>query len=101
MNEQRQRTEAMRQEALAYQVEHQGRDDSEWALRGEIECMIELLLPAPAFPRFPSPPRSVNWSVRFYFHRACRFLLTTIYQYDSVVLHDRTDPIGNRQGAPP
>jgi hypothetical protein len=36
--------EAMRQEALAYQVEHDGEDDSYNAMVGEIDCMVELMI---------------------------------------------------------
>ena len=36
------RTERMRQEALAYQIEHAGKDDSYGAMIGEIDCLIEL-----------------------------------------------------------
>lgn len=38
----RDRAERMRQEALAYQIEHAGADDSENALYGEIDCLVEL-----------------------------------------------------------
>jgi len=37
-----QRTEAMRQEWLNYQIEHDGKDRSADALWGEIDCLVEL-----------------------------------------------------------
>ena len=36
------RTVQMREQALAYQIEHAGQDDSLNAMRGEIDCLIEL-----------------------------------------------------------
>jgi hypothetical protein len=36
------RTERMRQECLAYQIEHHAADDSGNAMVGEIDCLVEL-----------------------------------------------------------
>ena len=38
------RAERMRAEALAYQENHAGRDDSRNAMIGEIDCLVELRL---------------------------------------------------------
>ncbi len=38
------RTERMRAEALVYQENHEGMDDSYSAMIGEIDCLVELRL---------------------------------------------------------